>query len=622
MIRRIFAVATMFLILLSCQRSEQALNPVEAIQNYLSQRLDSLHFFTHELRSNVLEGNVSLAKKNFVASRYQYKKIESIVEFYFPGVAKAINGPAIDKAEEYDDKVIEASGFQVVEEQLFSTEIDTVSLVKEIDILRSTLTRIRKLIESNQLSDSNIIEASRLQIVRVLSLGISGFDSPVSLNSLQEAFHALEGVKSILSFYNKKGVTDAYADLTEKFQQSFSYLNDYRDFDSFDRAGFIVECLNPLSASIQRYQNAVGIADNKWIGAVNMEKENIFLAGAFNVSYFAPAHNQNRKDELIELGKVLFFDPILSGNNSRACASCHQPSNAFADGKVKAIAFDFKEVINRNTPTLINSGFQKSQFWDQRVQFLEDQITDVMSNPKEMHGDMQHAVDKIKNSPDYRELFRSAFEDTDPVTARNIQSSLAWYIRSLQGLNSRFDRYMRGDKSKMSEEEIHGLNLFMGKGKCGTCHFMPLFNGSVPPMFFETESEVLGVPERPDTSKAVVDVDLGKFHTYNRALHKNSFKTPTVRNASLTSPYMHNGVYETLEEVIDFYNRGGGSGIGIKLLNQTIPFDHLNLTRDEQRHIISFLGALTDTTGLVQVPKMLPRIEDNRLAKRKVGGEY
>ena len=620
MIRRIFVIA--FLILQACQSPEQGLKPVDGVQNYLNQRLDSLHYFADQLRLNVLENNIPSAKNSFIYSRYQYKKIESIVEFYFPGVAKAINGPAIDKAEEYDDKVIEASGFQVVEEQLYSADIDTVSLVNEIDILRSTLTRIQKLIESNQLSDSNIMEACRLQIIRILSLGISGFDSPVALNSIPEALHALDGVKSILSFYNSDDVEAVYAGLSKEFQHSFSYLNDHQDFDSFDRAVFIIDCLNPLSASVQQYQKALGIADNKWIGAVDMGKENIFARGAFNISFFAPAHNQNEKKEMVELGKTLFFDPILSGNNSRSCASCHNPSKAFADGRTKGVAFDFKGVINRNTPTLINSGFQKSQFWDQRVQFLEDQITDVMSNPTEMHGNIHHAVEKIRSSDDYLDLFRSAFGENDPITPRNIQASLAWYIRSLQGLNSRFDEYMRGDKLILSQDEIHGLNLFMGKGKCGTCHFMPLFNGSVPPMYFETESEVLGVPGRPDTVNAVVDPDLGKFHTYNRELHKNSFKTPTVRNASLTSPYMHNGVYQTLEEVMDFYNRGGGSGIGIDLPNQTIPFDNLNLSHEEQRHIISFLNTLTDTTGLTQIPKVLPSIDDNRLAKRKVGGEY
>ena len=237
---------------------------------------------------------------------------------------------------------------------------------------------------------------------------------------------------------------------------------------------------------------------------------------------------------------------------------------------------------------------------------------------------MQYAVDKIRASHDYVELFRAAFGDDTVkiVTPRNIQAALAWYIRSLEGLNSRFDEFMRGDRSKLSANEIKGMNLFMGKAKCGTCHFIPLFNGSVPPFFSETESEVLGVPKHPDTTAAVVDSDLGKFHTYNRELHKHSFKTPTVRNAALTSPYMHNGVYQTLEEVMDFYNKGGGAGIGIDLPNQTIPFDKLNLSTEEQEQVISFIHALTDTTGLTTIPKSLPKIEDKRLANRKVGGRY
>ena len=122
----------------------------------------------------------------------------------------------------------------------------------------------------------------------------------------------------------------------------------------------------------------------------------------------------------------------------------------------------------------------------------------------------------------------------------------------------------------------------MGKAKCATCHFVPLFNGSIPPSYLETESEIIGVPIRPDTANATLDTDMGKFHTFNRELHKNAFKTPTVRNASLTAPYMHNGAYKTLEEVIDFYNRGGGTGIGIELFNQTLPPDPLHLSKKEK----------------------------------------
>ena len=162
----------------------------------------------------------------------------------------------------------------------------------------------------------------------------------------------------------------------------------------------------------------------------------------------------------------------------------------------------------------------------------------------------------------------------------------------------------------------------MGKAKCATCHFMPLFNGSIPPSYLETESEIIGVPLRSDTVNATLDPDIGKFRTFNRELHKNAFKIPTVRNAALTTPYMHNGVYQTLEEVIDFYNRGGGAGIGIDLTNQTLPPDPLLLSKREKEQIVYFIHALTDTANLTAIPKDLPRFKDEKIDRRKMGGEY
>lgn len=130
---------------------------------------------------------------------------------------------------------------------------------------------------------------------------------------------------------------------------------------------------------------------------------------------------------------------------------------------------------------------------------------------------------------------------------------------------------------------------------CGTCHFAPLFNGTVPPAYTQTESEVIGVPSRAVTRNAGIDPDLGRFVITRRPTQRHAFKTPTLRNVELTAPYMHNGVYRTLEEVLDFYNRGGGAGIGSEVPNQTLPFDKLDLTTTEQRAIIAFLRTLTDT---------------------------
>jgi cytochrome c peroxidase len=130
----------------------------------------------------------------------------------------------------------------------------------------------------------------------------------------------------------------------------------------------------------------------------------------------------------------------------------------------------------------------------------------------------------------------------------------------------------------------------MGKGKCATCHFFPLFNGTVPPAYQETESEVLGAPATAAGKE--VDSDVGKFVLTEREPHRYAFKTPTVRHVSKTAPYMHNGVYKTLEEVVDFYNNGGGNGLGFNLENQTLPFDELNLTINEKKALVAFMRVL------------------------------
>jgi cytochrome c peroxidase len=154
---------------------------------------------------------------------------------------------------------------------------------------------------------------------------------------------------------------------------------------------------------------------------------------------------------------------------------------------------------------------------------------------------------------------------------------------------------MRGDKSKLSEAEKNGFNLFTGKAKCATCHYIPLFNGLIPPFFSDTESEVLGVPKTKNKKNAVIDPDFGKYLFTRSEIHKYAFKIPGLRNIELTAPYMHNGVFNTLEEVMEFYNNGGGAGLKIELPNQTLPPDKLNLSKKEIADVISFMKTLTDT---------------------------
>jgi cytochrome c peroxidase len=167
----------------------------------------------------------------------------------------------------------------------------------------------------------------------------------------------------------------------------------------------------------------------------------------------------------------------------------------------------------------------------------------------------------------------------------------------------------------------------MGKAACATCHFPPTYAGLVPPSFAENESEVIGVPADPKADPLQIDPDPGRYangRPRDRAPHLQfGFKTTTVRNVALTAPYMHNGVYTNLEEVVDFYNRGGGAGMGLDIPHQTLPFDNLNLSPLEQRSLVKFMEALTDTAGLTTTPMYLPAFEHKpEWNARPIGGSY
>ena len=219
----------------------------------------------------------------------------------------------------------------------------------------------------------------------------------------------------------------------------------------------------------------------------------------------------------------------------------------------------------------------------------------MLNNKNEMHGSAQAAAEKIIIQKEYTEMYKKAYENA-PLSqaANNICNAVACFERTLIALNSKFDMHMNG-QNKMTVNEIEGFNLFMGKAKCGTCHFTPLFNGSKPPRYYYTESEVIGTPQKNVKQNAAIDIDEGRFAITGLPMHKYAFKTPTLRNVALTAPYMHNGVFTTLEQVVDFYNAGGGKGLKIAPKNQTLPFDKLNLTKKEKSNLVLFMKALTDT---------------------------
>jgi cytochrome c peroxidase len=373
-----------------------------------------------------------------------------------------------------------------------------------------------------------------------------------------------------------------------------AYTKQNNSFNEFDRGEFTIRFLRPLWNQLYQLQKQRKIPFINETGLINTASPQLFDSGFFNASSFLQRGKEVTNSHVIELGRKLFSDNRLSGTGARSCASCHSPQKAYTDGLAKNISIDGKQTILRNTPTILYASLQPIQFADGRLSFLEDQAKEVIENHSEMKGDLKKIVQQLSKDISYQSLLQNAY-GRKQITETDITKSLAVFIRSQASFNSPFDKYLKGDANAISDVAKKGFTLFMGKAKCGACHFNPLFNGVVPPHFSKMESEIIGVPA---TNKApfVIDGDEGKYGFTQAAIHRFAFKTPTLRNIAQTAPYMHNGIYQTLEEVIDFYDKGGGAGIGIDLPNQTLPPDPLNLTSEEKKAIIEFLKSLSDAS--------------------------
>jgi len=536
----------------------------------------------------------------FLQCRAAYKKIEFVTEYFMPATSRFLNGPPLDEIETTESEVNEPGGLQVIEEFLFPAfdPAGRADLVREVGKLQSHLGRIRTIWVANDFTDAHAFDAMRLQVFRTLSLGLSGFDTPLSGRAVAEAAVSLGALERAAGYYipESDSARRRYESLLNAFRAARQYLGAHPRFETFDRMAFITRYANPVSAGLLAYQQALGHEPFRELRALRGGAATLFDQDAFDANFFAPDPASYATPEKVALGARLFYDPLLSSDNSRSCATCHQPEKGFTDGLPRSASFARGRFIKRNAPTLLNAGLQHGQFYDSRSTTLEHQAVEVVENEEEMHGSLAEAVRQLHRQPAYVAQFKQAFgEMTDSIRPMFIQNAIASYVRSLTSMDAPFDRYVRGDRAAMTAEAVQGFNLFMGKAKCGTCHFMPLFNGTVPPAFRHTESEVLGVPATADGMR--LDGDPGRFAIDAFPQFKNAFKTPTVRNVALTAPYMHNGVYRTLEEVVNFYNDGGGAGLGLDVPNQTLPGDKLNLDDREKKALVAFMKTLTDLSA-------------------------
>ncbi|MDP5201561.1 cytochrome-c peroxidase [Flavobacterium sp. DG2-3] len=529
--------------------------------------------------------------EQFKKSRLFYKKVEWAIEYFIPETGRFMNGPALDEMELEENRSFEPHGFQVIEEMIYPEYKieDKENVIRELNIFQSNIKQLNSNFEAITISDDYVLDALEQNVFRVIALGITGFDSPVLQSSIPEAGESLLSILEPLETINSnnKGLVDLKK-LTAKAKQ---YCQENNNFNAFDRAFFITEYLNPISKKIKAFQKEENIKNVNKTSPLKQDIETLFDKNAFDVNAFVLSKDYNFTADKAKLGEKLFYDNSLSKDNNRSCATCHNPEKAFTDGLKTNVSLTGSNLA-RNTPTLTYASLQNAQFWDMRQLDLEKQSVDVIQNKDEMHGSMDDIHAKILLNTAYINLFKKAYPKTQKPEAWQIQNAIASYVRSLNAFDSRFDEYMRGNKNSLTKEEINGMNLFMGKAKCATCHFTPLFNGTVPPSYSKSEHEVIGTPQ--DVSGKKLSSDQGRY-LYNKMPQLvGAFKTPTVRNAAVTAPYMHNGVFKTLEEVVDFYNKGGGQGLGYEVENQTLPFDELKLTKNEEKALVAFMKTLTD----------------------------
>lgn len=544
--------------------------------------------------------------------RTAYKRLEFLADYAHPGSALRLNPAPLDRADMTSPSALEVlapEGLQILmelahEDDPWARRDRLRGLALRLDLAAREL---QAMLPEVTLDDRMLFEAMENQVLRIVTLGISGFDAPASARALPETRVGLEAMRPVLALYlpEVRRRNPALATrLSAAFDKASGRLTG--DFDAFDRAAYIRDVGNPLYAALIDAHRALDIATLDDFPAmarpVSTRARNLFAPDFLDPHYYALTPGEKPNPRAAALGKRLFFEPALSGDGKRSCASCHDPRKAFTDGLPKSPAFDGNGTLLRNAPALTHAAYQADQFWDLREKTLEKQIVHVIVGEGEFRTSPLAVLGAVQRNPEYVREFAAVFGDKSDVNMGMITKALSMYLRSLNNWNSPFDRYMRGETAALDPAAKRGFNLFMGKALCATCHFPPSFNGTVPPQYMDTESEVLGVPVKFPAPVPVLDPDLGRGVIHFSPIFRGAFKTPSVRNVALTAPYMHNGGIATLEEVVDFYNAGGGAGLGLDVPNQTLPSDSLGLTRREMNDLVAFMKSLTDTTGLSDGP--------------------
>ncbi len=600
----------------------------------LSAELDKLQ--AEILNSELDQNGLEKIKTEIHACRRILKSDDFWLRYFDPTTYRKINGPL---PVEWETEVFEkfekpyrreGAGLTLAELYLDEGSISRDSLLH----LVSSAHKAVQIFLSDSITGllsmpDHFFLCNRLYLLNLAAIYTTGFECPDPASVIPETEDMLEQIRSIYHIYNRQFPNASLGeDYLKLYDDAFHFVRAQpKDFELFDHYKFIRDYVNPLFALNQKMlkqYNCVSQNNNDY--TLNTQVNSIFSKELYrgqNIKgIFHRVKDQNTLAQIEALGKLLFYDPILSGNNKRSCASCHVQENGFADNSVNnSLQFDHQNRLSRNSVSLLNAPYNHLVMTDGKHLSLQEQVLAVISNPLEMGGNEEEALEKVLSCKTYKNGFRALLVNTPQekeITTEHIASAITFYYGKFSKYTSAFDRGM--NQQMIEHEDVKkGFNLFMSKAQCATCHFVPQFNGVKPP-YLGSEFEVLGTPA--DTLYQMLSEDKGRYLVNPAFETMSAFRTGTLRNVEKTAPYMHNGVFKNLEQVLEFYKGGGGAGRGLKVDNQTLSADSLRLTKTESQQIIAFMKSLSEDIPVEAPPARLPVSKFKEINNRIVKGTY
>ncbi len=600
----------------------------------LDEQLRALHELIRATDASVPDDKEAIAASIHEA-RTALKAFDLWARYLDPINHRRINGPLpveweTEVFEKYEKPYRrEGAGLTLAELYLEEPGSTRDSLLRLVDAAISALGSYHAdSVTVHLATPDHFLFCNRLMLLNLAAIYTTGFECPDTARVIPELRNMLRELRASTDAFNASFPSFAYdAIYEERLHDLIAFVEEEPDaYSAFDHFRFLRQHVGPLFTLNQEHIRRTNARSRSWMDySLNNNARTLFAKdlyiGQDAKGVFRRVEDPDALADIRRLGHTLFIDPILSGNNERSCASCHRPDMCFTDTSCRtAPAFDHQGRLPRNTPSLVNADLNHLLMLDGRHIGMLAQAKDVLTAPTEMGGCAQEALDKVMDCPGYRRDLNALLPLTptyEKVTVDHLLSSITCYVASLGAYASSFDEAMNGIR-KASEEEQAGFNLFMSRAQCATCHFVPHFNGVKPP-YIGSEFEVIGVPE--DEAYASLSVDVGRAVVNPAPETQHAFRTGGLRNIARSAPYMHNGVFRSLREVIDLYDGGGGAGRGLDVPNQTLSSDSLHLSEADKSRLEAFMRALNEDIPAQDTPA-LPASRKKESNPRTPGGTY